>query len=183
MSSFPIHTLESAPAASRAPMQNVQAALGMVPNLAAGMAESPTLFKGFFTLREIYEQGTLTPVDIQALSLVNAMENGCDWCVAFHSTVGLKVGLPDEALQRLRAGGTSGNARLDALVNLSRALIRNRGRVGEDVLKPFYAAGFTPSQALEVVLGVGFSTLANYAGHLIHPPLDAAFEGQKWSAK
>lgn len=183
MSGYPIHTVETAPAESREQMKSVQSTLGMVPNLAAGMAEAPTLFQSFFTVREIYEKGTLSPVDIQALSLVNAIENRCDWCVAFHSTVGLKVGLPEKSLKGLRDGSTSGDARLDALTNFSRALIRKRGSVTTDDLQSFYAAGFTKAQALEVVLGIGFSTMANFAGHLIHPPLDAPFEGQRWSAK
>lgn len=181
MSGYPIHTLETAPAESREPMQKVQAALGMVPNLAGGMAESPGLFKAFFTVREIYQNGTLSPADIQALSLVNAIENRCDWCVAFHSTVGLKAGLSEQSLRGLRNGGSSGDARLDGLTGFSRTLIRKRGSVTPEDLQKFYAAGFTKAQALEVVLGIGFSTMANFAGHLIQPPLEAPFEGQRWS--
>lgn len=183
MTAYPIHTVDSAPAESRDQLKGVQTALGMIPNLAAGMAEAPSLLKAFFAVREIYEKGTLSPADIQALSLVNAMENRCDWCVAFHSAVGLKVGLPAETVRSLRAGGSAGDVRLDALTGLSRQLIRKRGSVTPDDLQDFYAAGFSRAQALEVVLGVGFSTMANYAGHLIRPPLEAVFEGQKWSAK
>lgn len=181
MTAYPIHTVDTAPAESREQLKGVQAALGIIPNLAAGMAESPTLLRSFFTVREIYEKGTLTPVDIQALSLVNAMENRCDWCVAFHSVVGLKTGLSEQALQSLRAGKATGVPRLDALTGFSRALIRKRGSVTGDDLQGFYSAGFSKAQALEVVLGIAFSTMANYAGHLIHPPLEAAFEGQAWS--
>jgi hypothetical protein len=61
-------------------------------------------------------------------------------------------------------------------------MIRNRGGVTKEELERFYAAGFSPAQALEVVLGVGFSVMANYAGHLIHPPLEKVFEGQAWPA-
>src|SRR5262249_28492661 len=113
----------------------------------------------------------------------NAMENRCDWCVAFHSTVGLKVGLPEKTVQSLRNGSASGDGKLDALTELSRTIIRKRGSLTNDDLQKFYAAGFTRAQALEVVLGIAFSTMANFAGHLIHPPLEAAFEGQKWSVK
>jgi AhpD family alkylhydroperoxidase len=183
MTVYPIHTLETAPADSRDQLKGVQAALGIIPNLAAGMAEAPTLLKSFFTVREIYGKGTLTPVDIQALSLVNAMENRCDWCVAFHSAVGLKAGLPEQALKALRAGQAGGVPRLDALTGFSRAMIRKRGSATGEDLENFYSAGFSKAQALEVVLGIAFSTMANYAGHLIHPPLEAAFEGHAWSPR
>lgn len=183
MSAYPIHTVETAPDESREQLKNVQSLLGMVPNLAAGMAESPTLFKSFFTVRGIYEKGTFSSAEVHALSLVNAVENGCGWCVAFHSTIGLKVGLPEKAVQGLRGGGSSGDSRIDALTGFSLAMIRKRGSISPEDLQSFYAAGFSKAQALEVVLGIAFSTMANYAGHLIHPPLEAAFEGQKWSAR
>jgi AhpD family alkylhydroperoxidase len=181
MSAYPIHTLATAPAESQEQLQMVQATIGRIPNLAAGMAESPSFLKGFFTLRGIYIGGTLSSVDIEVVSLTNAVENRCAWCVAFHSAMALKSGLSEPALTALRAGRRTGVTRVDALAGLARVLIRKRGLVTDQDLDPFYAAGFSQGQALEVVLGVGFSVLANYAAHLIHPPLEAGLEGQRWS--
>lgn len=82
-------------------------------------------------LREIYAQGTLSPIDIQVLSVTNAIENGCEWCVAFHSAAALKAGLPPEALDELRDGRAPADARLCALSGLSRTMVRNRGSVSE----------------------------------------------------
>ena len=47
--------------------------------------------------------------------------------------------------------------------------------------RTFLAAGFTKRQALDVVLGMGFSLLANYAGHLTEPPLDEFLRPHAWS--
>jgi len=33
---------------------------------------------------------------------------------------------------------------------------------------------------LEVVLGVAFKTLSNYTNHIIHTPLDTAFQAEAW---
>jgi alkylhydroperoxidase family enzyme len=44
----------------------------------------------------------------------------------------------------------------------------------------FLNAGFTPQQALEVVLGIGLKTLSNYTNHLADTPLDEAFAGRAW---
>src|SRR5262245_35265644 len=97
---FTVHTIETAPPASRETLRHAEESLGMIPNLAAAMAESPTLLRAFFAVRDIYGQGTLSPVEIQALSLANAVENGCEWCVAFHSAAALKLGLSREDLDR-----------------------------------------------------------------------------------
>lgn len=179
--SFTIHTIDTAPEGSKETLAGVKEALGMVPNLAAGMAESPTLLRAFFAAREIYSQGTLSPIDIQVLSLTNAFENGCEWCMAFHSTGALRDGLSKDALEDLRAGRAPRDPRLRALSDLSRTMVRNRGKVSEQDLEAFYAAGFSKAQALEVVLGAGFSVMANFSGHLVHAPLGAALEPYAWS--
>ncbi len=181
MTVFPIHTIDSAPEDSKATLRHVQETLGMIPNLAAGMAESPTLLRAFFAVREIYSQGTLSPIDIQVLSLTNAFENDCEWCMAFHSGAALREGLPKEALDDLRQGRAPGDPRLRALSDLSRAMVRKHGGVTEQDLQAFYAAGFSRGQALEVVLGAGFSVMANFSGHLVHAPLGAAFEPHVWT--
>lgn len=181
MTAFPIHTIDTAPEGSRETLAQVKEALGMVPSLAAGMAESPTLLRAFFAAREIYAQGTLSPIDIQVLSLTNAFENGCEWCMAFHSTGALRDGLSKDALEDLRAGRAPQDPRLRALSDLSRTMIRNRGEVSEHDLEAFYAAGFSRAQALEVVLGAGFSVMANFSGHLVHAPLGTVLEPYAWA--
>jgi AhpD family alkylhydroperoxidase len=176
VSKFPIFTIDTAPEGSRETLRQAKAALGRIPNLAAGMAGSPALLRSFFTVREIYSQGTLTPADVQVLSLANAFENGCDWCLAFHSFAAEKAGVPAGVIAELRSGETPVDQRWAALVGLTRDLIRNHGNASEAVLLAFYAAGFLPAQALEVVLGAAFSLMANYAQHLIGAPLDPMLE-------
>jgi AhpD family alkylhydroperoxidase len=181
MTAIPIHTIDSAPAGSRETLRTVQQTLGAIPSLAAGMAESPTLLRAFFTVREIYAQGTLTPLEIQVLSLANAVENGCGWCVAFHTVLALKEGISAEALAALRAGRDPAEPKLGALSAFSRALIRSRGAVSDSDLDRFLTAGWTRAQMLEVVLGISFSTMANYAGHLIDAPLGPMLEPHEWT--
>ena len=181
MTAFTIHTLDTAPPDSRETLKHVRETLGLVPNLAAAMAESPTLVRAFFAVRDIYAQGTMTPVDIQVLSLTNAFENGCSWCMAFHSAGALMAGLPQGELDRLRAGKAPEEPRLRALSNFSRVMVQKRGNASEADLTAFYDAGFTKAQALEVVLGVGFSVMANFSGHLAHAPLGLPFEPHKWT--
>ena len=179
--SIRINTIESAPEDSRPTLQAAQEAMGSIPNLAGGMAESPTLIRGFFTLRKIYSEGTLTPQEIQVLAIVNARENSCTWCVAFHSRAAIAAGVPRDVVETVRSGGLPDERRLRALCHLSQELVRHRGHAPAGVLREFQAAGLTPAQSLEVVLGVGFSVLANYSQHLIKPPLDENLRPFAWT--
>lgn len=180
MSAYPIHTLESAPEGSKPLLAGLRENLGMIPNLAAAMAESPPLLESFLTVRGIYHHGTLNEQEIEVLSLTAAFENGCDWCMAFHSMQAKRVGLPPESLEALRAGRSPLDPRLAALSDFAREMVRARGDVSSSGLERFQAAGFTRAQALEVVLGMGFSLLANYAGHLAAAPLNEAMKPHAW---
>jgi len=181
MTAFTIHTIDTAPEDSRETLRHVTKTLGMIPNLAAAMAESPTLLRSFFAVRDLYAQGSMRRIDIEVLSLTNAFENGCEWCMAFHSAAALREGLSKEDLARLRAGEAPVDARLQVLSDFSRSMVRNRGAVSEQDLEAFYAGGFTKAQALEVVLGAGFSVMSNFSGHLADAPLGLAFEPHAWT--
>ena len=182
MSTYQIHGIDTAPEDSRPLLQGLQQNLGMIPNLAAAMAESPGLLKGFLTVREIYQGGTFTPAEVQVLSLTAAFENDCAWCMAFHSMMARKEGVAPESVEALRAGRPPVEPRLGALSDFAREMVRRRGAVGSAALERFYGAGYTRTQALEVVLGMGFSLLANYAGHLAEAPLDEPLKPHAWAS-
>jgi AhpD family alkylhydroperoxidase len=182
MTNYKIHNIETAPEGSKETLKTVQANLGGIPNLAAGMAESPSLVKGFFGLRAVYMAGTFSDADIQVLSIANAVANGCAWCVAFHSFFALKAGVSATAVDALRAGKSPAEPRYKALADFTRVLIEERGKPSAKQQGDFLAAGFTQAQALEVVVGVAFSTMANYAGNLIDAPLDAMFAAHEWAS-
>jgi uncharacterized peroxidase-related enzyme len=180
MSLFEVHTTETAPHESKALLQGLQNAIGMIPNLAAAMAESPELLKGFLNIRQIFYGGTFSPGEIQVLALTNAFENGCRYCMALHSAFALKEGVSKETVEALRAGRSPEEPKLKALSDFSRALVRRRGHVNDDDLQRLLAAGYAKAQALEVVLGIAVSILPNFAHHITQCPVDGAFSAHTW---
>jgi uncharacterized peroxidase-related enzyme len=166
---FPIHTLDTAPAAARPALQQLQASIGAIPNLAAAMAESPPLIHAFVTLRQHLEvAGTFAAVERELVSLVNAAENDCRYCTAIHATFGRKAGLSGDDVDRVRSGRAPADARLAALATFARRVLRSRGSVDDRDLAAFVGAGFTRAQALELVARLALSVMANYAGHMTH---------------
>ena len=180
MSRFPIHTLDSAPDQSKARLTGLAKAVGMLPNLAAGMAESPALLDGFLSVREIYQKSTLSGAEIQAVSLTAAHEHESAWCMAFHSLMAAGEGVSEADIQLLRTGRTPVDARLGPLTDFARAMLQRRGAVSEPQLRAFLDAAYTPRHALDVVLGLAFSLMANYAAYLVQPPLDAPLQQHAW---
>ncbi len=178
---YPIHTLESAPAESRPALETLQKAFGMIPNLAAAMAGSPTLIKGFVGALVNFMGGTFSPAERQVLLLTNAVVNGSAWAVAFHSTAALREGVAEFDVAAIRAGRPPQDPKFAALSFLTKRCIETRGRLSETDVGAFTFAGFTTAQVFEVLAGVAISAMVNYAGNIANPPVDAPFKPQEWT--
>lgn len=171
---FPLHTLETAPAASQPALTRLRDSVGAIPNLAASMAESPVLIEAFVTLRGLFHaMSSFSPVERELLFLTNAIENRCEYCTAIHATFAVKAGAPQETVDTVREKRPLADARQNALVEFARRVVRERGHVGADDLQRFLAAGFERHQALELLAALAISTMANYGRHLTRAPLDA----------
>jgi AhpD family alkylhydroperoxidase len=175
-----IHTIDTAPERSQPLLRELQSSVGMLPNLAAAMAESPALLEGFLALRKIYHRASFTHAEIEVLSLTGAYENNCSWCMAFHSLMARKNGVSEDVIDALRAGRTPDHPRFGPLSDFAREMVQKRGVVSQEVSDRLLAVGYTRAQTLEVVLGMAFSMMANYTGHFANAPLDAPFQAHKW---
>lgn len=182
MSPFPLHTIDTAPEPSRPILRQVDAALGFVPNLYATFAESPAVLGGYVELNAKLERGSLSAVERQLVEIAVSTENGCTYCVAAHSTLADMLKTRPELVAAVRAGTTLADARLDALVAFTRAVMRHRGFVADGDIEAFLAAGYSKAELLEVVGHIGLKVLANYVHALTRAPLDAGFQPRAWKA-
>ncbi len=179
MSLLPVPSLDNVPDAARDTLAAVQAKYGFVPNLLAGLAHAPAALHGYLALADLVASTSLSPGEQQVVALAVSTENGCGYCVAAHSALAGPV-LGAGQIAALRRGEPTGNERIDALARFARAVVAARGRVEPQALDDFLAADFARAQVLEVVLGVAWKTLSNYANHLLETPLDAAFTAVRW---
>lgn len=181
MSIYEVYSLESAPEGSKPPLQRLKESVGVIPNLAGTMAESPTLIDAFVTLRTILQNGSLTPIEREVISITNAIANDCKYCVAAHSSFATNYGIPASELDSLRKGSAPADTKYKVLSDFARKVTTSRGNVSESDINEFVEAGYTKAQALEVIAGAAFSVLANYSGHFTDAPLDEFFQAQAWN--
>ncbi|GAB4141526.1 MAG: carboxymuconolactone decarboxylase family protein [Planctomycetota bacterium] len=182
MTDFPLHDLSSAPEASKPLLEKAGAAFGMIPNVLAVMAESPALLEGYMALGGIFAKSSLSPIEQQAVLLSVSFENRCAYCMAAHSTLAASLNMPEPVLDALRRGIPPPDARIEALASFAKTVVRERGWVGEKEIADFLAAGFERRHVLDVVLAAAFKTISNYANHMAHTALDAAFAPRAWEA-
>jgi AhpD family alkylhydroperoxidase len=180
MSIFDVQTIDRAPEGSRAPLEKLQQAFGMVPNVVGIIANSPVLANIFVPLFQGVHAGTFTEAEIQTLLLTNAVTNSCAWAVAFHSYLALQAGLTPADVQAIRQRRAPREPRYAALSAYARSLIEERGHVGEAAVDGFLAAGLKSDQALEALAVSAASTITNYALNIAEPPLEPIFEAHAW---
>jgi AhpD family alkylhydroperoxidase len=161
MTRFPLLTLESAPEASKPPLEKLRAAFGMIPNVAAVMANSPVLINSLVGLFGNVHGGSFTEPQIQTVLLTDAVTNNCAWAVAFHTALGLKAGLDPVDVEAIRERRLPKDSKRAALSLLAKTLIEKRGRLDGEDFDRFIAAGFGKDLALEVIAIVAASTITN----------------------
>jgi hypothetical protein len=93
MTTFPVHTIESAPEHSKPALRQLQSAFGLIPNLVGKMATSPVLIDSLVGLFGKVHGGSFTEAQVQSVLLTDAVTNGSTWAVAFHTTLALKEGI------------------------------------------------------------------------------------------
>jgi AhpD family alkylhydroperoxidase len=182
MTAFPVYTLESAPERSKPALQQLQSAFGMIPNIAGAMATSPVLINSLVGLFKNVHSGSFTEAQVQTVLLTDAVTNACTWAVAFHTALALKEGIDPKDVEAIREHRLPKDAKLAALSALARTMIEKRGRLDDQDVHQFIAAGFGKDHALEVIGIVAASTITNYTGSITKTPLEAPFQAHAWTA-
>lgn len=176
MTNFNVHTPSTAPEKSKGILKFWQEKLGFSPNVFGVMAESPALLKGYSDLWSAYDSGIFSPVERIIINMTIDGLNGCEYCVAAHTTLGEKAGAPKDVLTALREERPLKDVKLEALRHFVISVMKKMGRADERDLNAFYKAGYTKAHVLEVVLGISVVTIGNYVNHIASPELDKAFE-------
>ncbi len=181
MKNLTVHTIDSAPEASKPTLNTVKRANGFLPNLYGVFAESPAITEAYATVSAIFEKTYLTPAEKQVILLTNSRLNHCTYCMAAHTTISEFQGVDASVIEALRRGTAIADPKLEALRVFSVRINENRGVVAQEDIDAFLAAGFSTANILDVILGTSLKTLSNYTNHIAETPLDEAFKANVWS--
>jgi AhpD family alkylhydroperoxidase len=172
---FPLHTPEAAPAEAREALSQITQRLGFTPTMYAKQAEAPALFEAYRQGSALFDKTSLTATERLVVQLAVSRLHDCDFCVSAHSWAGHRAGVDDAAIVALRDGAPIADAKLQTLRVFTETMVLKRGAVSDQDRALLFAAGYTPRQALEVVLGIGLKVLTNYTNGLARTPPNPEF--------
>lgn len=183
MTTFKLHTIESASEKSKEILEGALKQNGFIPNLFGIMAESPEILKAYTQLAGLFDQTSLSPVERNIVLLTVSYNNSCHYCMAIHSMVAEIYKLPTEMIEALRTNKPLKETKLEALRKFTALLVEKRGWASDDEVQEFVDAGYSQKNVLEIIVGVGQKTISNYVNHIAHTPLDEQIKPYKWEAE
>jgi len=180
MSDFKIHTIDTAPAGSKAILEGAVKQMGVVPNLFATMAEAPNLLKAYTQLHELFASTSFDAEELTVVWQTINVEHECHYCVPAHTAIAHSMKVSPELTEALRNSEKMPTAKLQALHDFTLSMVRERGNVPASEMEAFFAAGYGQQQVLEVILGLSQKVISNYVNHVAQTPVDPMFESFAW---
>jgi uncharacterized peroxidase-related enzyme len=182
MTTFKLHTIESAPEGSKEMLKGALKQNGFIPNLYGIMAESPEVLNAYRQMADFFDKTSLSTAEKNIVWLTISYNNNCHYCMAIHSMVAKMYKLPDETIDALRNNKPLSDTKLEAIRKFTALLVEKRGWAADDEVQEFIKAGYSPKNVLEIIVGIGQKTISNYVNHIAHTPLDSQIEAFNWEA-
>lgn len=170
MQSFLVPARADVSAPNQAIFDNLNKALGFVPNLYATIAYSDTALGNYLQLQQA--PTSLSKKEREAVNLVVSQENGCRYCQSAHTVLGRMNGFSDEQMLQLRAGEAPFNPKLDALVKLAGEIVRTKGHPATATVDAFMSAGYTRASLVDLLLAVADKQVMNYLHNITQIAID-----------
>jgi hypothetical protein len=165
MSRIPAHTVEDAPEASRPLLQKIaqSSPTGRPLNVHGQMAHSPAVLAAYTSLRAVIaEHGALDPKVGWALNLTTAATVGNGYMIGIASRFAAMSGWTEAQIAALRAGTTTGEAKIDALTKLVKEAAANSGSVADATWSAAQKSGWSDAQLAEAFAYLGLTVFTGY---------------------
>ena len=164
-------TLENAPEASRAVMENIKKKFGKVPNIFATLAASPAALKTLMNIFAALDGGSLSGKPHEAIALRVGQMHGCRYCSAAHTAKAKMAGASAEEAIDFRKG-IAEDQKLQCMLDLAASMVNNRGQVTDQEVNEARQLGVSDAELLEIAAIVACNTLTNYVNALAQTEVD-----------
>jgi uncharacterized peroxidase-related enzyme len=142
-------------------LNTVKMKMGSVPNMISTMANSPTAVKAYLGFSHALSTGNLSPRLREQIALAVSETNGCEYCLAAHTVLGMGVGLTEQETIDARRG-TPNDEKESIAIGFARQIVQNRGMVTDADVERVLRAGYTEGDIGEIVVNVVLNLLTNY---------------------
>ncbi|PCI21846.1 MAG: carboxymuconolactone decarboxylase [Piscirickettsiaceae bacterium] len=173
---FQLHNLQTAPSNSIPLLENSIKSFGMVPNLHAVMAESPTALNAYKQLHEWFQETGFNADELTVIWQTINVEHQCHYCIPAHTGIAHMMNVDQDIIDALLNRQSLPNEKLQVLHKTTLSLVQNRGHLSDEERDAFYKAGYENKHLLGILVGMAQKVMSNYTNHLAETPVDSMFE-------
>lgn len=180
MAEFTFHTTETEDPKRKALLEKAQAGYGMIPNMIAGLSESPEAAEAYMALSKYFVKGSLSKEQQHVVWFTANAEHGCEYCMTGHTGIAMMDKIDQSVIDSARNVEAYQDPKLESLRQFTLTMIRQRGWASDEEVQAFLDAGYTKQNIMDVIIGIAHKTISNYANHLMQTPLDKGMDTLAW---
>lgn len=181
MAEFEFHNTDTQDEKRKALLEKAKAGYGMIPNLIAGLSESPEAAEAYMALSRCFVKGSLSKAQQHVVWFTANAEHGCEYCMTGHTGIAMMDKIDKSVIDSARNVEPYEDPQLEALRVFTLLMIRQRGWASDEDVQTFLDAGYTKRNIMDVIVGIAHKTISNYSNHLMKTPLDKGSESLAWT--
>ncbi len=178
MTTLNLHTLDSAPAASRPLLQSSIDGFGWIPRQSAYMAESPALLSSYQFAHDAFSQCSLNEEERAIVWITTGTINRCDYTIQAHSWIAQYKGVSPATLQALMQAPQALPGKLATLYRFTCQVVQAQGQIPPQAVSEMLAAGYSQQNILDVILGVAQKTMSTLLNSIARTEIEPQFQSQ-----
>lgn len=157
---------------NRSLFDDMQKAMGQIPNLYATFAYSENALEAYSNLENA--PTSLNTREVEAVNLTVSQENKCGYCLSAHRLVAKANEFSEQEIAELREGKASFDSKLDALCRLVKNIVEQQHEhiVDPELIDAYFDAGYTKENLVDTILLIGIRTISNHLHAVTNAPID-----------
>jgi len=139
---------------------------GKLADVYLQFANSEPALMAYLHMESSLKEGSLTSMELEAVKLWVSEHSGCDFCLSVHSFKARQAGIDTTQQLAIRSGESSGNARIDALLEITSAVLQQRGSIAPQALEDARTAGLSDENLVDLSMAISTILFTNMTNHI-----------------
>ena len=155
---------------NQALFDNLEKAVGFVPNLYATYAHNETALGDYLNFQN--RKSTLKAKEREVINLVVSQINECQYCLAAHTAIAKMNGFTDDQILEIRSRAVSFDQKTQALANYVADAVINRSKPSEEAVEALFNVGYTEANLVDIIMVIGDKMVSNFIHGTTKVPID-----------
>jgi len=170
MRPFNVPTKENVSSKNQELLKVIEKEVGMIPNIYAAFAYSDYALEKYMNFKN--QPNSFTAIENEIISLSVSKINGCEYCQRAHATIAKNKGASTVQINASLGLETVLTEKENALLRVTKSIIENKGKISDDTLNQFFAAGYTKAHLIDLSLLIAETTITNYVHNITDVEID-----------